>query len=155
VTSARAALLCAVLIAGCGGSTRPFDRVALIPSYWDVVRVSGSAIVGDAPPVLTVGRSNSGRVALHCGEIDLRYSADTGGSTLTFEEQRVAAACQSPGDNQDLAVRSAIGAIHSWRVVSETEIEMLDAGGRAVLDLRMTTCNCPHQPPGSGGPTSS
>jgi hypothetical protein len=152
---ARVILAVALLVAGCGGSSRPFDRVDLIPSYWDVVRVAGADVTGAPLPVLTIGRSSSGRVALACGEIDLSYVADTDGSALSFAEQRVAAGCAASLQAQDAAIRAAVGNVRSWRVDSETDIEMLDAAGQSVLSLRLTDCDCPHQPPGMGGPTSS
>jgi hypothetical protein len=145
----------ALLVAGCGGADRPFDKVALIPSYWEIVRVSGTDLVGATLPILTIGRSNSARVALTCGEIDFQYNADTDGAALSFGEQRVATACETPPDEKDIAVRSAIGAVKGWRVVSDTSIELLDGRGQAVLSLQATTCDCPHQPPGTGQPTSS
>jgi len=151
----RALLAGALLVAGCGGADRPFDKVALIPSYWEIVRVSGTDLVGATLPILTIGRSNSARVALTCGEIDFQYNADTDGAALSFGEQRVATACEAPPDNNDTAIRSAIGAVQAWRVVSETSIELLGRDGKAVLSLQATTCDCPHQPPGSGRPTSS
>jgi hypothetical protein len=61
----------------------------------------------------------------------------------------------APSRQEDVAVRSALGAVQAWRVVSETSIELLDRDGRAVLSLQATTCDCPHQPPGTGRPTSS
>ena len=151
----RALLAVALLVAGCGGAGRPFEKVALIPSYWDVVRVSGTDLTGATLPVLTIGRSNSARVALTCGEIDFQYSADTNGAALRFGEQRVATSCETPPDQADVAVRSAIRAVEAWRVVSDSSIELLDRDGKAVLSLQATTCDCPHQPPGTGRPTSS
>jgi hypothetical protein len=151
----RALLAVALLVAGCGGASRPFEKVALIPSYWDVVRVSGTDLTGATLPVLTIGRSNSARVALTCGEIDFQYSADTDGAALRFGEQRVATSCETPPDQADVAVRSAIRAVEAWRVVSDSSIELLDRDGKAVLSLQATTCDCPHQPPGTGRPTSS
>jgi len=151
----RALLAVALLVAGCGGAGRPFEKVALIPSYWDVVRVSGTDLTGPTLPVLTIGRSNSARVALTCGEIDFQYSADTDGAALRFGEQRVATSCETPPDQADVAVRSAIRAVEAWRVVSDSSIELLDRDGKAVLSLQATTCDCPHQPPGTGRPTSS
>lgn len=148
-------LAIALLVAGCGGGSRPFDKVALIPSTWEIVRVSGADLVGATLPILTIGRSNSARVALTCGEIDFQYNADTDGAALGFGEQRVAAACETAPDQGDIAVRRAIGAVEAWRAVSDTSIELLDGHGQAVLSLQATTCDCPHQPPGTGGPTSS
>jgi hypothetical protein len=152
---ARAALFVGLLAAGCGSSDRPFDRVALIPSTWEIVTVSGTTIDGEAPPVLSIGRSNSARVELDCGEIDLRYISDTDGAALSFGEQRVEAACQASAAGEDVAIRTAISSVDTWRVISDTTIEMLDEGGRALLSLRLTSCDCPHLPPGTGGPTSS
>ena len=151
----RVALAIALLVAGCGGGSRPFEQVALIPSYWEIVRVSGTDLTGATLPILTIGRSNSARVALTCGEIDFQYSADTDGSALGFSEQRVAPACTTPQGQQDVAIRSAIKAVEAWRVVTDTSIELLDGHGQAVLSLQATTCDCPHQPPGTGPPTSS
>lgn len=151
----RALLAVALLVAGCGNADRPFDKVALIPSYWEIVRASGTDLVGVTLPVLTIGRSSSARVALTCGEIDFQYTADADGAALSFGEQRVATACVAPPDQRDIAVRGAIGAVQAWRVVSETSIELLDRDGRAVLSLQATTCDCPHQPPGTGRPTPS
>jgi len=151
----RILLAAALLVAGCGAANRPFDKVALIPSYWEVVRVSGTDLVGATLPILTIGRSNSARIALTCGEIDFQYSADTDGAALRFGEQRVATPCATPSRQEDVAVRSAIGAVEAWRVVSDSSIELLDGHGQAVLSLQATTCDCPHQPPGTGGPTSS
>ena len=151
----RVVLALALLVAGCGAAKRPFDEVALIPSTWEIVRVSGTDLVGATLPILTVGRSNSARVALTCGEIDLQYVADTDGSALRFGEQRVAAACETPPDQQDATIRSAIGSVAEWRVVSDNSIELLDGRGQALLSLQATTCDCPHQPPGTGAPTSS
>ena len=150
-----AAMTVALLVGACGARDRPFDRIDLIPSYWQVVTVSGTAVAGEELPVLSIERSNAARVELRCGEIDFRYASDTDGAALTFGEQRVDAACQSPPDAQDVAIRAAIASVRSWRVTSDTTIEMLDAGGRAVLSLQVTSCDCPHQPPGTGGPTSS
>ena len=151
----RVLVAVALLVAACGGANRPFDKVALIPSYWDIVRVSGTDLTGATLPVLTIGRSNSARVALSCGEIDFQYSADTDGAALRFGEQRVATACETPPDQQDAAVRSAVAAVQAWRVVSDASIELLDRDGTAVLSLQATTCDCPHQPPGTGRPTAS
>ena len=144
-----------LLVSGCGVANRPFDQVALIPSTWEIVRVSGTDLVGATLPILTIGRSNSARVALTCGEIDFQYSADTEGSALGFGELRVSAACETPPDQEDFTIRNAISAVEAWRVVSDTSIELLDQHGQAVLSLQATTCDCPHQPPGSGAPTSS
>lgn len=151
----RVALVLALLASGCGAATRPFDQVALIPSTWEIVRVSTTDLVGATLPVLTIGRSNSARVALACGEIDLRYASETDGAALTFAEQRVAAACDPPAERQDAVIRAAITSVQAWRVVSETAIELLGGDGRPLLSLQLTTCDCPHQPPGTGGPTSS
>lgn len=144
----------ALLMAACSTADRPFDRIDLIPSYWEVVTVSGTTVAGDLP-VVSIERSNSARVELHCGEVDLRYTSDTDGAALTFAEQRVAATCSSPPEPQDVAIRSAVAAVRSWRVTTDTTIEMLDQAGQAVLSLSMTTCDCPHQPPGSVGPRPS
>jgi hypothetical protein len=152
---ARLLIAIGCVAAGCGASDRPFDRVALIPSTWEIVTVSGAAVDGDPLPILAIGRSDSARVELRCGEIDLQYISDTDGAALSFGEQRVFGACQAPADKQDVTIRTAIGAVNAWRVLSDSTIEMLDQGGRAVLSLRMTSCDCPHQPPGTGAPTSS
>jgi hypothetical protein len=149
------ALVVAVLGAGCGALNRPSDRVVLIPSQWEIVSVTGSAIDDATMPTIAIGRSNSARLGLHCGEIDLRYVTDTGGSALSFGEQRVSATCATPADPEDAAIRSAIVDVGEWRVVSDTSIELVDAGGRALLSLRATTCDCPHQPAGTAGPTPS
>jgi len=77
-------LAIALLVAGCGGGSRPFDKVALIPSTWEIVRVSGADLVGATLPILTIGRSNSARVALTCGEVDFQYNADTDGGAVGF-----------------------------------------------------------------------
>jgi hypothetical protein len=151
----RVALALALLLAGCGGAQRPFDQVALIPSTWEIVRVSSTDLTGANFPILTIGRSNSARVELTCGEIDLQYTADTAGSALRFGEQRVAAACETPPEQEDDTIRSAIGSVEAWRVVSDTSIELLDGRGQALLALQSTTCDCPHQPPGTGRPTAS
>ena len=144
----------ALLTAACSTADRPFDRIDLIPSYWEVVSLSGAAVAGDLP-VVSIERSNSARIELHCGEIDFRYTSDTDGAALTFAEQRVTATCTSPPEAQDVAIRSAMAGVRSWRVTSETTIEMLDEAGHAVLSLTKTTCDCPHQPPGSVGPRPS
>ena len=144
-----------MLVTGCGTADRPFDRIDLIPSYWDVTSVNGAEVAGDAPSVFSIERSSSARVQVACGEIDFRYTVDLKGSALSFAELRVDAACQSPPDQQDVAIRAAAASVRGWRVTSADTIEMLDAGGRAILALRMTTCNCPHSPPGSVAPTSS
>jgi len=149
-----AVLVMALLAAACSGADRPFDRIDLIPSYWEVVSVSGATVAGDLP-VVSIERSNSARIELHCGEIDFRYTSDTDGAALTFAEQRVAATCALPPEPQDVAIRSAIAGVRSWRVTSDLTIEMLDEAGRAVLSLTKTTCDCPHQPPGSVGPRPS
>jgi hypothetical protein len=151
----RAVLSFAVLLGGCAGSSRPFDKVALIPSYWEIVCMQGSDVVGDPLPILTIGRSNSARVALTCGEVDLRYTADTDGAALSFGEQRVVPACDQPADQQDAMIRAAITSVQAWRVISDTDIELLGRDGTALLSLQATSCNCPHQPPGTGAPTSS
>ena len=148
------ALAVALLAAACTAAGRPFDRIDLIPSYWEVAAVAGQTVEGDLP-VISIERSNSARVELHCGEIDFRYTSDTDGAALSFDEQRVDATCRSPLEQQDVAIRSAIAGVRGWRVVSDTAIEMLDQAGQAVLSLTMTTCDCPHQPPGSPGARSS
>jgi hypothetical protein len=148
-------LAVAVLVAGCGALNRPSDRVELIPSQWEIVSVTGSAIDDATMPTLAIGRSNSARLGLHCGEIDLRYVSDTAGSALSFGEQRVSATCATPADPEDVAIRSAVDGVEGWRVVSATSIELVDEGGRALLSLRATTCDCPHQPAGTAGPTPS
>ncbi len=117
--------------------------------------MTGSAIDDATMPTIAIGRSNSARLGLHCGEIDLRYVSDTGGSALSFGEQRVGATCATPTNSEDVAIRSAVGRVEGWRVVSDTSIELVDEGGRALLSLRATTCDCPHQPAGSAGPTPS
>jgi len=145
----------ALLLSACGAADRPFDRVDLIPSYWEIASVSGAPATGATPPFLAIERSSSARVEMACGEIDYRYVADTDGAALSFAEQRVDAACTTPTDPQDVAIRAAISGVSRWRVTSDTMIDMIDAGGVARLSLRMTTCNCPHAPPGTGAPTSS
>jgi len=117
--------------------------------------VRGSAIDDATLPTLAIGRSNSARLGLRCGEIDLRYVSENDGSALTFGEQRVGATCTTPTDPEDVAIRSAVGRVEGWRVVSDTSIDLVDEGGRALLSLRATTCDCPHQPAGNAGPTSS
>jgi hypothetical protein len=147
-------LAVAVLVAGCGALNRPPDRVELIPSQWEIVSVTGSAIDDAMLPTIAIGRSNSARLALHCGEIDLRYVSDTNGAALSFGEQRVDAACVAPTDPEDVAISNAIDGVEGWRVVSDTSIELVDDGGRALLSLRATTCDCPHQPLGDASPTA-
>jgi hypothetical protein len=149
------ALAVAVLVAGCGALSRPPDRVELIPSQWEIVSVRGSAIDDATLPTLAIGRSNSARLGLRCGEVDLRYVSDSDGSALTFGEQRVSATCATPADPEDAAIRSAIVDVGEWRVESATSIELVDEGGHALLSLRATTCDCPHQPAGTAGPTPS
>jgi len=153
--SAWLALAIAVLVAGCGALNRPSGRVVLIPSQWEIVSVTGSAIDDATMPTIAIGRSNSARLGLHCGEIDLRYVSDTGGSALTFGEQREDAACVAPPNPEDVAIRAAVDGVKGWRVVSDTSIELVDEGGRTLLSLRATTCDCPHQPAGNARPTPS
>jgi hypothetical protein len=117
--------------------------------------VNGAPATGPTLPFVAIERSSSARAEMVCGEIDFRYISDTDGAALSFAEQRVDAACAAPTDPQDVAIRAAIAAVRSWRATSDTTIEMLDPGGRTVLSLRLTTCNCPHAPPGTGAPTSS
>jgi hypothetical protein len=149
------ALAVAVLVAGCGALSRPSDRVELIPSNWEIVSVSGSSLDDATLPTLSIGRSNSARLALQCGEIDLRYVSDTAGAALSFGEQRADATCATPMVPGDAAIRTAIVAVGEWRVVSATSIEMVDRGGRALLSLRAMSCDCPHHLPGQSAPTSS
>ena len=155
VPSLHLALAVALLLAGCGALNQPSGHVELIPSQWDIVSVTGSTIEAATMPTIAIGRSNSARLALHCGEIDLRYTADTGGSALSFGEQRVAATCATPTDPEDLAIRSAVGRVEGWHIVSDTAINLVDGGGKALLSLQATTCDCPHQQAGNAGPTPS
>ena len=152
---ASAGILVGAVAAACGTAVRPSFHVDLIPSTWEIDSVSGAEVQGASPPILTIGRSDSARLGLHCGEIDLRYVTDTDGSALSFGEQRVGATCATPTDPEDVAIRGAVGRVEGWRIVSDTSIELVDDGGRALLSLRATTCDCPHQPAGSAGPTSS
>ena len=149
------ALAVAVLLAGCGALNRPSDRVELIPSNWEIVSVRGSALDDATLPTLSIGRSNSARLALQCGEIDLRYVSDTAGVALSFGEQRIGPTCATPTAPEDAAIRRAIVAVGEWRVVSATSIEMVDEGGRALLSLRAVTCDCPHHLPGDSAPRAS
>jgi hypothetical protein len=150
-----AGLALAVVAAACGSADRPFDRVQLIPSYWDIVSINGSVVTGSAPLRVAIGRSNSARLELQCGEIDLRYTSDQPGSALTFVEQRLDAACQAPVEPGDAAIRRAVADVRAWRVISDSSIELVDGGGTALLSLQATTCDCPHQLPGEASPTSS
>jgi hypothetical protein len=151
-----ATLAVALLVAGCGSAAPSTPGVALIPSIWEVASVRGTTIDGATLPVLAIERSNLARLELACGEVDLRYASGTsGGTSLSFVEQRVAATCATPIDPDDIALRAAIADVEGWRVMSDTSIELLDQGGGVLVALRATTCDCPHQPPGTGGPTSS
>ena len=151
-----ATLAMALFVAGCGSAAPSTPGVALVPSIWEVVSVRGSAIDDASLPVLAIERSNVARLELACGEVDLRYASGTsGGASLSFGEQRVAATCATPTDPDDIALRVAIADVEGWRVMSDTSIELLDKGGQVLVALRATTCDCPHQPPGTGWPTSS
>jgi hypothetical protein len=152
--SGWACLAVALVVIGCAAD-RPFDKVALIPSTWDIVSVGGAPVQGATPLVLTIGRSSSARVAIACGEVDYRYTADTTGATLSFAEQRITASCQAPSGADDGAILDAIARVKAWRAPSEASIELLDGSGATLLTLRLTTCDCPHQPPGTGPATSS
>jgi hypothetical protein len=74
----RVAFALVLLAAGCT-LDRPFDRIDLIPSAWDVVSVAGTAIAVGTAPTLVIDRNNAAQLNLRCGAVDLRYGSDTVG----------------------------------------------------------------------------
>jgi heat shock protein HslJ len=136
----RAALLTAVIVAGC--ATQPVAPASdLLDTYWRVVLIDGQAVArrpGTREPHIVLRREGS-RVSGFGGCNSLAGTFQQDGGTLRFGDKLAMTrmACVGEGDALEAAFTKALLSTSSFRIAAD-QLELRDAQGaaRMILETR-------------------